>query len=67
MSFSLPSPSAMQKCTRAENLRITSQSVFSEMLVILSNVVCLSAFKPIRCLAVHITFLITLQKEVMCC
>jgi len=57
----------MQRCTEVENLHITSQSVFSEMVVISSSVVWLSAFKSVGCLAVHITFQITLQKEVTCC
>ena len=67
VSFSWPPPSAARSCTRGEDLHITSQSVCSEMLVISSSVVCLTAFKSIGCPALHITFPITIQKEVRCC
>jgi hypothetical protein len=61
--FRWPPPFRMQRCTRVENLRITSQYVFSEMLAVSCCIVCLSAFKSYRATTVHLTFQMTLHKK----
>jgi len=53
----------MQRCTRVENLRITSQYVSSEMLTVSSCIVCLSAYKSYRATTVQFTFQMTLRKS----